>query len=398
MLKKYSSKNKKKYSSKNKKKYSSKNKNNKNIFFYGGMEDNSKKHKGVSDEESESPELSSPAAAAFESEATLAARELITLIERFLRENQIEKEHYRYIDDDGKTKLFIYLFLRNGEEKIYFYTASFDILKDDDFDRENFMESIEPFFSTLDLMTVRNATSQQLSKTLFISTVNCVLNGFAFSLIIECYIMAQFYLRGILIAEKEDCTDNSNLFNNYNNALGFFTKDHIHFIYLDDIEDVEEEIEDEMEKFYKDPISVRAFAENAGQLGFRETDFTESRSSQGSSHDSFVPDLDFTSDTEYTEDSIDTRQQNVEISVCDSTKIAFLVPSLINLKRNMREFLSRKTEKIQSITKADLLQRITFRKEEILDTPWEYTSPDGYRTHEGVTMLTEISEDDMFSF
>lgn len=34
----------------------------------------------------------------------------------------------------------------------------------------------------------------------------------------------------------------------------------------------------------------------------------------------------------------------------------------------------------------------------VSDTLWKYTSPDGYRKHEGVTMLTEISEDEMFSF
>jgi hypothetical protein len=262
---------------------------------------------------------------------------IIKQVDNFLERCAIFQE--MYVNNDGfKT---IYLYIKNGSKKVYFYYTTFQITPYDD-------ESIGP----LTRVDAKHLLHTQKSQNLLtIRSTYCVVNRIGFSIIIQAKILALSFLNDCLIAKKDDMTDASstNSVRNMNHILSFWNHEHLYLMHAtEDIEDPEE-YQKHIEEYIPTPISL------------------DEESDDSDTEDEYVPGSD--TEDETTEDEAET---DLKICVPDSTKYAIISKSCAHLVTMFDWYLPEKQTKFESVSKKELVEMITQNKKTGV---WKFMEP-----------------------
>ena len=269
------------------------------------------------------------------------AFKIIQVVDDFLKSCEIFQE--MYINDDGfKT---IYLYIKNGDSKIYFYYTTFHITPYDD-------ESIGPLTRQDSKYLTQTDESQNL---LTIRATYCLVNGVGFSIILQAKILALAFLNDCLIAKKDDMTNASstNSVRNINHILSFWNPEHLYLLHTtDDIED-HEEYEKHIEEYTTEPICL------------------DEESDDSDTEDEYMPgsDTDDETDDETTEDEA---EPDLKICVPDSTKYAIIAKSCSHLVTMFEWYLPEKQTKFNCMSKKDLVETIPENKK---IGSWQFMEP-----------------------
>ena len=269
------------------------------------------------------------------------AIKIIQEVDDFLKRCKIFQEVY--IKDDGlKT---IYLYIKNGKKKVYFYYTTF---------------CITYYYESLGPLTRKDAKhiepllqeSQESQNLLTIRATYCVVNGIGFSVILQAKILALAFLNNCLIAKKDDMTDaaSSNSVQNMNHILSFWNPEHLYLLHTTDI-DIEE-YQKHIQEYTREPICL------------------EEESDDSDSDDEYFP----VSDTEdETDDSTEYEAEpDLKICVPDSTKYAIIPKSCAYLVTMFEWYLPEKQTKFTSIPKKELIEMIFKNKK---NGVWEFMEP-----------------------
>ena len=267
------------------------------------------------------------------------AIKIIEEVDTFLERCDIFQE--MYVNDGFKT---LYLYIKNGKKKFYFYYTTFLITTYD--------ESLGPLTRQ---DTKHIEPSQESQNLLTIRATYCVVNGIGFSVILQAKILALAFLNNCLIAKKDDMTDASstNSVRNINHILSFWNPEHLYLIHsTEDIEDPEK-YQKHIEEYTPTPISL------------------DEESDDSDTEDEYVPgsDTEDETDDDSTEDEAET---DLKICVPDSTKYAIIYKSCAHLFTMFEWYLPEKQSKFESVSKKELVETITQNKKTGV---WKFMEP-----------------------
>jgi hypothetical protein len=312
------------------------------------------------------------------------AKENIELIEELFHDNNIGVEYYTSVYTPSV--ISVYLYLGHDTKKTYFYKTTFGFNKnfEDGVNNEEFMEFMESILEFLPRYKAKEFEKGQDKSHLYFYTTLCLLNGFYFAYFVQGYIISKAYLAGIIYAEKEDMTDNSDKIRNFNIMLCFYPKEFTSLHYAMPLEDIPERPYHEIKSaFEDDSINTDEYrikeldkSPNDPRIAlYRGTDERimdlEPDSVDSSSTYSTEPDSESSSISSDSDSSVATA-----ISVHDSGKLAILSDTVRFMNTNLPRMIKKVNDKFVKQDIASKIHRIDEQKSNLKSGAWGFNEPD----------------------